>query len=243
MRCAVSASVSACRRCAIARHVELAPGLVGAHVLGWIEPGKMPADDVASAVAVDAFRAAVPAGDHALFVEGHDGIVDHALDQQAEAFLALAQSRLVAQPLRQVARDLGIPEQVAALVTDGRDHHVRPEGRAILADPPAFFLEAAVQRRDVELASGALPLAAVSHQETREVRAHDLGRFVTQDLLGTGIPACDVAIRVEHEDGIVAHALDQRAETHFVVTQRLFVAAPLGEVARHLGITHERAIR
>ncbi len=203
----------------------------------------MPADDFRGAVAVDAFGATVPAGDHALFVEGHDGVVDHALDQQAEAFLALAQSRLVAQALGQVARDLGIPQQVAAFVANGRDHHVRPELRTVLAYPPAFFLETTVQRGDVELALGALAAGCRRPRgSARSAVPMTSRRLETQDLLGTGIPGGHVAVRVQHEDGVVAHAFDQRAKAHLVVAQRLFVAAPLGEIARHLGIAHERAV-
>ena len=55
--------------------------------------------------------------------------------------------------------------------------------RAVLAYPPALFLEATFERRDVELALGACPLAAIGHEKAREVRADDLGRLETEDLL------------------------------------------------------------
>src|SRR5512139_3816668 len=126
----------------------------------------MPADDLVALVAIDALGAAVPAGDHALLVEGHDGVIDHAFHQQAEALLAFAQPVLVPQALGQVARDLGIPQQAAAFVTDRRHDHAGPETRAGLARAPALFLEAAFLRGDRQFATGALHFAAIGDQET-----------------------------------------------------------------------------
>jgi hypothetical protein len=47
------------------------------------------ADDLLGRIAADAFRAAVPCGDHAVLVELEDRIVDHRLDEVAEPALAL----------------------------------------------------------------------------------------------------------------------------------------------------------
>ena len=43
------------------------------------------------------------------------------------------------------------------------------------------------------------------------------------------------AVRVEHEDRVVADALDQQAEPLLALAQRFLVLAPLGQVARDLG--------
>ena len=56
-----------------------------------------------------------------------------------------------ATALGQVADHLGEPQQRARLVVDRRDDDVRPEPRAVLADPPALFLEPAGSRGGLQL--------------------------------------------------------------------------------------------
>ena len=58
-------------------------------ILGRVEFGKMLTDDLLSAVALDAFSAAIPAGDVAPWVEHIDSVVDHSIDEQPEALLAI----------------------------------------------------------------------------------------------------------------------------------------------------------
>src|SRR4051812_42598168 len=102
----------------------------------------------------DTFGTRVPAADDALRVDGDDGVVDHALHQDTEALLALAQVILIFAAFGQVARDLREAEQLAGGIADDRQHHVRPEARAVLAHAPAFFLETSFQCRGVQLPLG-----------------------------------------------------------------------------------------
>ena len=67
-------------------------------------------------VALDALGAGVPARDVAVGIEHEDRVVLHALDQQAEALLALAQLLLLRAALGEVARDLGEAAQRAVVV-------------------------------------------------------------------------------------------------------------------------------
>ena len=76
-----------------------------------------------------------------------------AAGQAAERFHLLGMEQRLARllerqlriaPFGHVARDLGKPQQRAVVVTNGVDHHARPEARAILAHPPALVLEAAL---------------------------------------------------------------------------------------------------
>src|SRR4029079_14667333 len=89
--------------------------------------------------------------DETIAVERDDGVVDHALDGQAELRLARAQLVLVTAALREVARDHREAEQLAARVADRGEYHARPESRAVLPQPPALVLEAPVRRRRLDL--------------------------------------------------------------------------------------------
>ncbi len=57
-------------------------------VLGRIEPAEMRPDDLVGCIAFDTLRPGVPARDAAFRVEHVDGVVGHALHQQAELLLA-----------------------------------------------------------------------------------------------------------------------------------------------------------
>ena len=116
-------------------------------------------------------------------------------------------------PLGQVPGDLGEAAQDARLVPQGRDDDVGPERRAVLADPPALVLEPArPPRRPPVPASGQPALDGLLRVEAGEVLADDLVGLVALDPLGPGVPGGDVALRVEHEDGVVLDALDQQPE-------------------------------
>src|SRR4029453_11368204 len=118
------------------------PRASGIHVLVGVESRYVAADDLLAPVALDALRAGVPAGDDAVGVEQVQRIVHHALDQQPEALLGLAQRLLVALALGEVARDLREADELATLVAQRGQHHVGPEARPVLAHPPALVLEA-----------------------------------------------------------------------------------------------------
>ena len=107
---------------------------------------------------------------------------------------------------------LAKPRRVPLAAQRG-DHHVRPEPRAVLADAPAFVLEAARRARR-RRSSCSRPCRAMRLRriEGREVLADDLVGGVALDALGAGVPGRDVAVRIEHEDRVVLHALDQQAE-------------------------------
>ena len=76
-------------------------------ILLRVEAREMLAQDLAARVPGDALGAGVPAGDAAVHVQHVDRVVGHALHQQPEALLALAQRFLVRPPPGEVAGDLG----------------------------------------------------------------------------------------------------------------------------------------
>src|SRR5439155_10796964 len=83
----------------------------------------------------------------------------------------------------QIAGDLRVADEDPVVVAQGGDDDVRPEARAVLAQAPALFLEAALARRDLELVRGVVLSARVGRVEDREVPADDLGLAVALDEL------------------------------------------------------------
>src|SRR6185436_8784041 len=125
--------------------------------VGRVEPGKVLADDLGGLVALDPLRTRIPAGHPPVWIEHEDRVVLHGLDHEAEAFLAAADVLFVAAALREVARDLGEPDELSGRIAEGGDHDVGPEEGAILADPPAFVLEAPLRPRRLQLVCGPAP--------------------------------------------------------------------------------------
>ncbi len=71
--------------------LQLMRGQAALERLGRIEAREVAADDLVGAIALEAFRAGVPGEDVAVGIEHEDRVVEHALHEQAKAFLALAQ--------------------------------------------------------------------------------------------------------------------------------------------------------
>src|SRR6185436_17840473 len=89
---------------------------------------------------------------------------------------------------------------------------VGPEPGAVLAQPPALVLDAALALGDLELALALAGAHVLLGIEGREVAPDDLRRAVALDALRAQVPGRDVPARVEHEDRVLAHALDQATE-------------------------------
>src|SRR5690606_23781395 len=116
-------------------------------VLGGVEAGEVPADDLLGAVALDALRARIPVGDAPGRIEHEDRIVGDALDQQAEVALAGPQGLLGLLALGHVAADLDVADEGAVVVADRVERGQHPEAAAVLAHAPALVLEAPGFRR------------------------------------------------------------------------------------------------
>src|SRR6478735_10573836 len=172
----------------------------------------MPPDDFLGGVSLDALGAGIPVRYDAARVEQVDRIVGHALNQHAKSTLAFGQGALCGVPLGEVPRDLGKADKCAGLVMDGIEYRGDPESGAVLADPPAFGLEAAdlPRLRERFLRQAGVPV--LPGEELREVPADDFVRCVAFHPFGAGIPACDDALGREHVQGVIGNALDQELE-------------------------------
>ncbi len=130
--------------------------------------------------------------------------------------LLQAQQRLVA--FGDVARDLGETDQRVVL-PDRVDDHAGAKTRAVLAQPPALGLELALGARRFQPTRRLAARDVLRRVEAGEVLADDLAVGVALDALAAGIPAADVAVRIEHVDGVVGNAADQQRELARLVVQ------------------------
>ena len=75
-----------------------------------------------------------------------------------------------------------------------RDHHVGPEARAVLAHAPAFVLEAAVSRGDLQLVLGPAARDGPADRTCEKWRPMISSRLVALDAFGAGVPGAHVAV-------------------------------------------------
>jgi hypothetical protein len=119
---------------------------------------------------------------------------------------------LLHTPGGEVAADLAEPDEVPRLVVHRRDHDVRPEAGAVLAQSPPLLLVAAVADREPQLLGGMVPGEVLLRVEDGEVLADDLRLAVALDGLRACVPGHDAAVRIQHEDRVVEGAGDQQRE-------------------------------
>ena len=176
----------------------------------------MPPDDVLGGVPLDALGAGIPVRDDAARVEQIDGVIGHALNQHAKTSLAFGQGALCGVPLGEVPRDLGKADKCAGLVMDGIENRGDPKSGAVLADPPAFGLEAAdlPRLRERFLRQPGVPV--LPGEKLREVPADDFVRRVALHPFGAGVPACDHALGRDHVQGVIGNALDQELKARCI---------------------------
>ena len=167
---------SLCHRPRVERRRQPCLGNAVPTVVVGVEGREVAADDLIGPVALQLLRAEVPGRDGAVGPQQEDGVVGHAADQEGEPLLALAQGVLASLALGEVAGDLPEADQVAVGIPDRGDHHVGPEARPVLADPPSLVLERAVGGGDGQLPVGLARLEVLLRVEDREVLADDLVR-------------------------------------------------------------------
>ena len=117
----------------------------------------------------------------------------------------LVQRFLLAATLGDVAHDLGETAQIPVRLAQRGNDGARPKARAVLADPPTFLLRAAGGRRNFEQMLRRASRSLLGRKEAGEMTADDFVGSIAADPFGALVPAGDVARRIEHEDGIVAH--------------------------------------
>src|ERR1051326_122315 len=112
--------------------------------------------------------------------------------------------------LREIPRHLRESDELTLWIEQGRDDGVRPETRPVFTNAPAFVLEAAFARRYLQLPRRFATFDVLFWIERGEMATDDFVRFIPFDSPRAFIPRRDVSCRVEHEDGVVLHALDDQ---------------------------------
>ena len=212
-------------------------------LLRAVEYREMLPDDFLGKVAFGALRPGVPVHHAALQIQHIDGVVGHAFHQQAEALLLLAlraQHRLL---FGAVARNLGVADQLAAVVAHRVNDDVRPEGAAVFAVAPALIFETAGAIRRLQVFFRDMRLTILGAVEAGEVLADDLFRHVAFGALRAGVPVHHQAVVIQHIDGVVGDAFHQQAEARFLLALFALLRLLLGAVARNLGEADQLAVR
>jgi hypothetical protein len=89
------------------------------------------------------------------------------------------------------------------IVAHRREHHFGPEQRAVLAHAPSFLAEASALARFAQLLVRAALGDGLGRKEAGIVTADDLRSLVTLVAFGAAVPGHDIAVQVQHVDGVV----------------------------------------
>src|SRR5947199_3247636 len=143
------------------------------------------------------------------------------LHQPPVAFLAPLQCLLRLLAFGHVASDQREAAQLTLGVAQSRDDRIGPQRRAVLAQPPAFFLKAALGLRQLQSLLRLPALDVFGKVETGKMAADDFAGPVTLDQFRTGVPTGYMAFGIEHDNGVVLHPLDQHAEAFLAFPQRM----------------------
>jgi len=119
-------------------------------------------------------------------------------------------------PATDIARDLGEADQLALCIADGIDDDQRPEAGTVLAQPPGLVIETAFVPRGRQSFRGPLREPVLLDIEDREMLAEDFLFRIAVDRFGAGVPAIDIAFRVEHADRVVDDGAYEQFVTCFV---------------------------
>lgn len=146
-----------------------------------------------------------------------------------------------ASPLRNVAGDLRKPDQLTLFV-DGIDDDVREETASITPYAPAFGLESSFAPRRLQAPERHAGRNILGRIEPRKVRTDDLVFGIALDASGAGIPACDVPVGRQHEDGVVRHALNQQPEAPLAFEHGVMSSLLLAHIADHGAEPDQRVV-
>src|SRR5947209_742055 len=152
-----------------------------AYVFRDVKGGKMAAYDLFRQITLNALRPGVPTGDVAFRIQRVDGVIGHALNQQAVALLGHA-------ALAEVAGDLAKANDLPIVILNTGDDYAGPEARAIFTHAPALILEPDTPAGHLQLPSWFVFVLVLLGIESRKMFADDLVRFVALEAFGAGVP-------------------------------------------------------
>src|ERR1700722_7848330 len=204
----------------------------GAILLG-IKTREVLSDDFVRGITLHPLCAHIPIRYNSTRLDHIDGVIDHALDQQAEATLAFEKLVLPSCAFGNVTNHFGEADQLARGIPHRLKHGQYPQASSILPGTPALIFRATKLRRFLEdpLRNAVGPV--IWTEEAGEVLANDIAGGITGMLFGAGIPACDNAIRVQHVDRVIGKGINQQLHALLVAYRmgwrklRLHLNSPL----------------
>src|SRR6266567_2842298 len=114
---------------------------------------------------------------------------------------------LFLHPVSNIPSDLGETDQLAGLISNRSNDHVRPECRAVLANTPPFILETPLSNRIHQFPGGFACEDVLLRIKAGKMPADDLLGLISLDSFCSSIPGADVALGIEHEDRVVLDSL------------------------------------
>jgi hypothetical protein len=137
---------------------------------------------------------------------------------------------------------LAYPMNLPFRVGYGLDQSVGEEPGAVLAQAPAFVLEAAFRGGGLQRSARKAARAIFGRVEEREMLAQDFFLLVSCDASSARIPVRHLPICVEHVDRVVGHALHQQTKLLLTALQGIGCRLPLTDVSSDLGEPHKTAV-
>src|SRR5918995_79524 len=198
---------------------------LGVHRLGKFLPDVL-AEQFLPGAAPELLRLAVDIGEAPLLIYSVEGVADAfeyvrgpfpgrlLAEQKAFPLFGLLALRYVPRYLREAAK-------VSLLVPERGDHHVRPESRAVIADPQSYFLVLSTCGREAQHLFRVPASFVLPGVENREVLADNLRRLVPLDAPGPRVPRRNVPAGIQHENGVVLDPLHQKPEALLALPQDL----------------------
>ena len=122
------------------RHTSLA-------VFLGVEKTKMLSDDFVRTITLDTLRARIPRDDDPVRINLEDRVIDDRIDEPPKACITFCKSYAGLLPIGYVPGNLGKADELSGFITNGINYRQGPEAAAVLANAPAFRLEAPDGRR------------------------------------------------------------------------------------------------
>src|SRR5690349_20881526 len=176
-----------------------------------IEDRKVFPDYFIRGIPFDSLSAFVPRRDVTGRIEHEDRVILYAVDEKTKTFFAFPQLLFRHPPLGELARDLGVADQMTRCIAQGGDDDVGPESRTVFSYAPALVLKAADTRGFAQLVFRKPFLNFFARIKNREMFADDLLGGVALEPLRARVPAQDVAVRIEGKNRIVIDVLDEES--------------------------------
>src|SRR5579863_4025283 len=124
-----------------------------------------------------------------------------------EVSAQIAERLFFLHSVRDIPSDFRETDQLVGFVPNGCDDYICPECRTVLASSPAFIFESSLLHCSLEFPTGLAGANIALGIEAGKVPADNFRSLISFDPLGPLVPGADVALGIQHEDGIVLNAL------------------------------------